>query len=36
LTTNLLPTRGEHFAWLHSRINVFGCQRAVRPEAATF
>jgi hypothetical protein len=36
LTTNFYCLLAENIAWLHSRINVFGCQRAVRPKAATF
>jgi len=32
LTTNFFAYFGEHHAWLHSRINVFGCQRTSRPE----
>ena len=32
LTTNFYRLLAENIAWLHSRINVFGCQRAVRPE----
>jgi hypothetical protein len=31
LTTNFYCLLAENIAWLHSRINVFGCQRAVRP-----
>jgi len=32
LTTNFYRLLAENIAWLHSRINVFGCQRTVRPE----
>ena len=32
LTTNFYCLLAENIAWLHSRINVFGCQRTSRPE----
>jgi len=32
LTTNFFAYCRRTIAWLHSRINVFGCQRASRPK----